>query len=30
LVFGYGRLNVEDAARLIAKIAGCLGCQPSR
>jgi GntR family transcriptional regulator/MocR family aminotransferase len=30
LVFGYGRLNAEDAARLIAKIAGCLGCQPGR
>jgi GntR family transcriptional regulator/MocR family aminotransferase len=30
LVFGYGRLNAEDASRLIAKIAGGLGCQPSR
>jgi GntR family transcriptional regulator/MocR family aminotransferase len=30
LVFGYGRLNAEDAARLIAKIAGCLGCLPGR
>ena len=28
LVFGYGRLNAEDAPRLIARIAGILGCGP--
>ena len=30
LVFGYGRLNSEDASRLISKIADSLGCQPGR